>query len=65
MALITKPLEQVRGDVPVQQEDMVRVNILVPASVRRRWKAFGVQVDETVTDMIIKAMTEYIKGKQP
>ena len=62
MALTTKPLEQVRADVPVHKvtdESMVRVNILVPVSTRKAWKALGVQKDKTVTDMIIDAMAEY------
>ena len=68
MALITKSLDQVRPDVPVYkvtEQTPVRVNILVPPNVRRQWKAYGVQVDKTVTDMIIQAMGEYIGRKTP
>lgn len=68
MALITKSLDQVRADVPiykVTEQEPVRVNILVPPNVRRQWKAYGVQVDKTVTDMIIEAMAEYIEKRKP
>jgi hypothetical protein len=64
MAIKTKPLEEVRESVPVHlvtRGDMVRVNILVPAQVRRAWKAAGLSVDKTVTDMLIEAMGEYLK----
>ena len=64
MALKSKPLEDVRPDVPVHEvtrEEMVRVNILVPASTRKAWKTAGLRVDKTVTDMIVEAMTEYIR----
>lgn len=63
MALSTKPLDEVRADVPLQQEDMVRVNILVPASMRKAWKAAGVSRGETVTDMVIAAMAQYIERR--
>jgi hypothetical protein len=61
VALKSKPLEQVRDDVPVHevtQEDLVRVNILVPASLRRAWKTEAARGDTTVTDLILKAMAE-------
>ena len=59
MALKSKPLESVREDVPVRevtQEEMVRVNILVPASVRRTWKTEAAAHDTTITDLILAAM---------
>ena len=63
MALKSKPLDQVRSDVPVHEvtkEDVVRVNINVPASVRRHWKTFAAQNDKQITDLIIEAMSIYI-----
>lgn len=59
MALKSKPLESVRSDVPVHevtQEELVRVNILVPASLRRAWKTEAARGDTTITDLILKAM---------
>lgn len=66
MALKSKPLEEVRADVPVHEvtrEEMVRVNILVPASVRRAWKSTAANSDTTVTDMILEAMQSYMSRK--
>lgn len=65
MALKSKPLETVRPDVPVAEvtrEDLVRVNLLVPASLRKRWKAAALEADTTVTDLIIEAMNQRIIG---
>jgi len=62
MALKSKPLEDVRADVPVHEvtrEEIVRVNILVPASVRRAWKAAAANSDTTITDMILEAMKNH------
>jgi hypothetical protein len=59
MALKSKPLESVRDDVPlheVSREDMVRVNFLVPASVRKAWKGAALREDKTLTEMIVEAM---------
>ena len=59
MALKSNPLESVRVDVPVHevtQEQTVRINILVPASVRRAWKTEAAAGDTTITDMILSAM---------
>lgn len=61
MALKSKPLESVRADVPVHEvtlENMVRINILVPASVRRGWKTEAAASDTTITDMILQAMRD-------
>ena len=66
MALKSKPLEEVRADVPVHEvtrEEMVRVNILVPASVRRTWKSAAANTDTTITDMILEAMQNYMTRK--
>lgn len=59
MALKSKPLEDVRPDVPVHEvsrEDLVRVNFLVPASVRKEWKSAALSEDKTLTDLIVEAM---------
>lgn len=59
MALKSKPLEDVRADVPVHEvsrEDMVRVNFLVPASVRKEWKSAALREDKTLTELITEAM---------
>ncbi len=61
MALKSKSLDAVRPDVPVAvaaKEDAVRINFVVPASVRRRWKAAAVDADITLTDLLVQAMCE-------
>ena len=63
MALKSKPLETVRKDVPVHEvvrEDMVRINFLVPASVRKAWKTAALRADLTVTDLITLAVADYL-----
>jgi hypothetical protein len=59
MALKSKPLDAVRPDVPVHEvsrEEMVRVNFLVPASVRKKWKGAALREDKTLTELILEAM---------
>jgi len=59
MALKSKPLEAVRPDVPVHEvsrEDLVRINFLVPASVRKEWKGAALREDKTMTELITEAM---------
>lgn len=59
MALKSKSLEDVRPDVPlheVSREDMVRVNFLVPARVRKEWKSAALREDRTLTELIVEAM---------
>jgi len=63
VGLKSKPLEKVRGDVPVLdviREDVGRVNINVPLSMRKRWKAAAVQAERPMSDMIIEAMNIYL-----
>jgi hypothetical protein len=63
MGLKSKPLDKVRDDVPVQavtKEEVTRININVPASVRQRWKMVAVQQDIALTDLIVSAVSEYL-----
>jgi hypothetical protein len=63
MALKSKPLEAVRPDVPlheVSREDMVRINFLVPASVRKEWKSAALREDKTLTEIIVEAMQAHL-----
>ena len=60
MALKSKPVEQVRADVPVIQGDIVRVNINLPASVRKAWKQAALDNDTDVTTLIVDAMTKHL-----
>lgn len=41
-------------------EDVVRVNLLVPATLRKEWKAVALDSDKTLTDYIIEAMQHQI-----
>jgi hypothetical protein len=50
----------------VQSSDLVRVNLLVPAHVRKEWKAVALATDRTLTDLIIEAMQHMIdRGLSP
>ena len=63
MALKSKPLEAVRPTVPVHEvtkEDLVRINFLVPASTRKRWKLAAAEVDRPLTDLLIESMNLYL-----
>jgi hypothetical protein len=63
MALKSKPLGAVHKDLPVHEvggEELVRVNLQVPASVRKAWKTAALREDVTVTDLIVRAMTEQL-----
>ena len=63
MAIVSKPLDEVRENVPVHlvnRQDLVRVNIVVPANVRKDWKSAALRIDKTVTEMIFEAMNDYV-----
>lgn len=61
MALKSKPLDQVRT-LPleeVSQEEMVRINLNVPKSLRNAWKTVALEKETTLTDLIIESMRIY------
>jgi hypothetical protein len=63
MALKSKPLEAVRPSVPVHEvtkEELVRINFLVPASTRKRWKIAATEADRPLTEMLTEAMNRYL-----
>ncbi len=63
MALKSKPLEAVRPSVPVHEvtkEELVRINFLVPASTRKRWKLAATEADRPLTEMLTEAMNRYL-----
>lgn len=62
MALKSKPLSQVRADVPVadvSKEDLARINLNVPVSMRKAWKEAALKSDKTLSELIIDAMSKY------
>jgi hypothetical protein len=62
MALKSKPLHEVRSTIPlatVTQDEIVRINLNVPKSVRQAWKARALREDKTLTDLIMEAMKPY------
>ena len=64
MALKSKPLDQVRPDVPTSaaaQDELVRVNLNVPKTTRTEWKTIALQRGMTLGDVIIEAMGKYSK----
>jgi hypothetical protein len=63
MGLKSKPLDRVRPDVPVNdvtKEDVVRINLNVPDSLRQAWKMAAVKEKRPLTDLIIEAMSMYL-----
>jgi hypothetical protein len=52
-------LQQRAGD------EVVRVNLLVPATLRKEWKAMALASDKTLTDFIIEAMQHQINRTKP
>ena len=66
MALVTKPLEKVRKDVPVQEvveakpEKMARVNFEVPPEVRTAWRAEALRRGKPLSELLRSAMDEYL-----
>ena len=66
MALKSKPLDQVRADVPVvaaAQDEMVRVNLNVSKATRTAWKTIALQRGTTLTELINEAMSSYSKDR--
>lgn len=62
MALKSKPLDQVRPNVPTAaaaQDEIVRVNLNVPKSTRTAWKAAALQQGVTLAELINEAMSKY------
>ena len=61
MAIKTKPLADLtRRDIPVHlvapEDKVVQLNINLPASLRKLWKAEALKRDTTIVALIIKAM---------
>ena len=62
MALKTKPLSEVRLDVPATaaaKGELVRINFLVPADVRIAWKKLALDRGQTMQDLIIDSMNQH------
>lgn len=60
MALITKPVSQVKLTIPASlaaADDMVRVNINVSKATRNAWKMRAIQKNMTLTELILEAMS--------
>ena len=64
MALKSKSLDKVRTTVPVTEtapvEEIVRININVPASTRARWKSYAALQGRPMTDIIIEAINTHL-----
>jgi hypothetical protein len=61
MALKTKPLSEVRADVPASaaaKSELVRVNFLVPAETRLAWKKLALDKGVTLQQLIIDSMSK-------
>lgn len=62
MALKSKPLDQVRPNVPVSaaaQDELVRVNLNVPKATRIAWKTIALERGITLAELINEAMSKY------
>ena len=67
MGLKSKPLDKVRSDVPVHEvtkEDVVRINLNVPESMRQQWKIAAVHAKMPLTDVVIEAMSIYLNTQK-
>lgn len=67
MALKSKPLDQVRADVPVQEVsgsapsgELVRVAFAVDKATRKSWQLEALERDTTLSEMMREAMREYL-----
>lgn len=64
--LKTKPLDQVRKDVPTAEVqdsgDLVRVNLQVDKDTRKMWRAEALRRDVSMSELIRDAMNSYING---
>lgn len=62
MALKSKPISQVREVPQVQMPDdeIVRININVPKSLRKKWKNIATDRDTTITELIIESMSKHL-----
>lgn len=66
MALKSKPLDQVRPDVPLQAvapEEIARVNVNIPLALRQRWKVAAAQANRSMTDLIVEAMDKHLNAQ--
>lgn len=60
----SKPLDQVRVDVPVGEVatgEQVRFNVIIDKATRKAWKTAAAERDTTVADMLRQAMADYLK----
>lgn len=60
----SKPLDQVRADVPMVKEDTVRINLNVPESTRQAWKMEAVKARRPLSDIIVEAMGVYLNTQK-
>jgi hypothetical protein len=59
------PIEVVSNLPQRAGDEVVRVNLLVPATLRKEWKAMALASDKTLTDFIIEAMQHQINRTKP
>ncbi len=64
MALKSKNLSKVREGVPVAdvapKEELARINLNVPLSVRARWKAEAARGQRSLAEMIVEAVETHL-----
>lgn len=63
MALKSKSTTKVRDDLPldvVTKEDLVRVNLNVPTSMRNHWKSEAAKQGRSLGDLIIEAVNAHL-----
>lgn len=56
----SKPLDQVRADVPLIKEPQVRVNLSVPESVRVAWKIEAAKRRIDVNALVMEVMDKHL-----
>jgi hypothetical protein len=67
MALKGKSLDKVRPTVPVEEvmkDEIVKFNMNIPKSVRGKWRRLAIDMDRTMTDLMIEAMEKTYFNKK-
>lgn len=66
MALKSKSTDNVRADLPLDDvapaAEPVRVNLIVPDTLREKWKIIAAKRRTNVTQLILEAMSNFVSA---